>query len=67
MTQANGHVLSEAGERYWHLWLTLRGIPESDQDGPLAEALRDRMDAPWRAMTPADRAAFRERVRGNNP
>ena len=59
--------MTPAGEEYlrlWdeleHLWDTGRG--ESDE----AHALRDRMDAPWRRMTGADRDALTRHAQAKN-
>lgn len=56
--------MTEAGITYQQLHAELEALWERGEgESPAADALRDRMDAPWYAMTEDDRQEFYRNAR----
>lgn len=50
-------------DEYRELWLQLDALNAEQFESPEADAIRDRMDGPWRRMTKAELEGFREWVK----
>ncbi len=54
--------MSDALETYWKLWCKLDDMLDAGASEEACDKVRDECEAPWYAMTEADKAEFSARV-----